>query len=270
MNTNIKVYPRSITPEDAVKFLEKNSGNRKMSDKNVTFLSEQMKKGDWKITADPIKFGKDGRLLDGQHRLQAVVKYGKAVEMFVAENVDDSVFAVLDTGKNRSAGDVLSTQGFKNANSLSGAVRAILLYNAGYYSDSNSASRTAKATNAAVLKFVERNPEIMEVVDFVAQINRQFKYISLAPLTMLYWTLSKKNQQQADAFFGKYATGIELTESSPIRLLRDRLIRDGQNKTKLSTRDKVALFIYAWNAFITRRKLQQLTLAKNYQFPKPL
>lgn len=266
----IKVYQRTITPEDATRFLEKNQGNRKLSDKNVQFFFDQMKRGDWKITADPIKFGSDGRLLDGQHRLQALIKHGKPIDMFVAEGLDDNVFAVLDTGKNRSAGDVLSTQGFKNSTSLGAAVRSILLYNQGYYSDPTGASRTSKATNAMVLKFTDKNPEIIEVLDFVTQINRQFKYISLAPLTMLYWILSKKNQQQADAFFGKYATGIELTESSPIRLLRERLIRDGQNKTKLTTRDKIALFIYAWNAFMTRRKLQQLTLAKNYQFPKPV
>lgn len=269
MNT-IKVYPKTITPEDAAKFLERNKGNRKLSDKNVQFFFEQMKRGDWKVTADPIKFGKDGRLLDGQHRLQALIKHGKPVDMYVAEGLEDEVFAVLDTGKNRSAGDVLSMQGFKNSTSVGAAVRAILLYNQGYYSDATRASRMGKATNAMVLKFAERHPEINEVIEFVSQVNRQFRYISLAPLTMLYWILSKKNQEQADAFFGKYATGIELSESNPIRLLRERLIRDGQNKTKLTTRDKVALFIYAWNAFMSKKRIQQLTLAKNYQFPKPL
>lgn len=269
MNT-VKVYQKTITPEDATKFLERNKGNRKLSDKNVQFFLEQMKRGDWQITADPIKFGKDGRLLDGQHRLQALIKHGKPVDMFVAEGLEDKVFAVLDTGKNRSAGDVLSTQGFKNANSLGAAVRAILLYNQGYFSDSTKASRMGKATNAMVLRFTERQPEISEVIEFTSQIARQFRYISLAPLTMLYWILSKKNQVQADAFFGKYATGIELSETSPIRLLRERLIRDGQNKTKLTSRDKVALFIYSWNAYISKKKIQQLTLAKNYQFPKPL
>jgi len=269
--TQIKVNPKLITPEEAAFVLEKsNTGNRKLNDRNVQFFLDQMRRGDWKVTADTIKFGKDGRLLDGQHRLQAIVKYGKPVEMFVAEGLDDSVFAVLDTGKNRSASDILSISGFSNSNQLAGCVRAILLYQQGYYSDQGSAGRTSRATNANILKWAEKNPEIHEMIKFCYDIYRNFKYIPLAPLTMLYYIMSKKNQEQADAFFGKYGSGIDLSESSPIRLLRDRLIRDGQNKTKLSVRDKVALFIYAWNAYISKKRIQQLTLQKNYQFPKPL
>lgn len=271
MNTNsIKVYQRVVTPEDAQKFLEKNNGNRKLSERNVLFFFHQMKRGDWQLTADPIKFSKTGRLLDGQHRLAALIKNNKPIEMFIAEGLDEKIFTVLDTGKNRSAGDLLSTQGFKNSNALAGAVRSILLYQQGYYSDPGRAARVSKATNTNIIKWIEDNPEIQEILGFTNHVYRQFRYISHGPLTMLYWTLSRKNQEQADNFFGKYASGIELSEGSAIRLLRERLIKDSQNKTKLSSRDKTAIFIYAWNAFVTKKTIERLTLQKNYQFPKPV
>jgi hypothetical protein len=266
----IKITQRSITPQEATRLLEGNKGNRRLSENNVMFFKQQMLKGEWQLTGDPIKIGKDGRLLDGQHRLEALVKYGKPVEMFVAEGLDNKVFTVIDTGKSRSASDVLSTQGFKNSPALSGTVKYILLFNKGHFGNQGSAAGSTRVTNGEVLNFVDKNPTLLEVVNYSAGIYRQFRYIAVTSLGMLYWQLSKKNQTKCDIFFERYATGIDLSESSPIRLLRERLIRDGQNKTKLSNRDKVALFIMAWNAFLSGKRVQQLTLQKNYKFPKPL
>jgi hypothetical protein len=86
----------------------------------------------------------------------------------------------------------------------------------------------------------------------------------------LYYILSKKSQKDADFFFQKYGNGIELKETSPIRHLRERFIRDQINKSQLKSRDKIALFIFAWNAFRNKKKMSQLTLQRNYVFPKPI
>lgn len=269
MNNGINVQKRTITPELATKLLQSNEGNRKLSDRGIQFLYSQMVSGDWMITADTIKIGKTGRLLDGQHRLQALIKYGKPLDMFVAEGLDEKVFTVLDTGKNRTASDILSMKGYKNSNNVAGAVRAILLFNEGVYA-AGKAGKVGKATNTAILKFADENPSIHEVISHTFTIYRQFRFMSHSALTMLYWVLSKKNQIQCDNFFEKYATGIDLGATSPIRHLRERLLKDSVNKSKLSSRDKIALFIFAWNAYRKQTKMQQLTLQKDYNFPKPI
>lgn len=269
MNNEVNVQKRTITPEIANKLLSQNNGNRKLSDRNVNFLYSQMIDGKWKLTADTIKIGTNGRLMDGQHRLQALVKYGKPIDMFVAEGLHDNVMPVLDTGKNRTAGDVLSMNGFKSSNNIAGAVRSIILFQQGVYA-SDKAGKIAKATNADILRFTEENPEIHEVLQYVNGVYRQFRFMTQSNLAMLYWVLSKKNATQCDIFFEKYASGIELGVTSPIRHLRERLLKNSVNKSKLSTRDKVALFIYAWNAFRKETRVQQLTLQKNYNFPKPI
>jgi hypothetical protein len=277
--SKIKIYPQIITPELATKYLGKNLGlnkgdkirNRVVKNNHVNFLYEQMKAGEWQITGNPIKFSDTDKLIDGQNTLLAIVKYGKPVEIFVAEGIKEEVFTVLDTGQNRTASDVLSMMGYNYATNLAGAVRSILLFQVGWYSDQFKASRTSKATNKAVLKFVQKNPEISEVVTYIMNdIYHHFRYINTSALTTLYWTLSINNQTKCDAFFEKYSNGVELSEGSPIRLLREKLLKDSVNKTKLSTRDKMALFIMAWNAFITNKKIFSLGLPKNYEFPKAI
>jgi hypothetical protein len=275
----IKIYPQVITPDMATKYLEKNLGiqngdilkNRKFNDKNIDFLYKQMKAGEWMITGDPIKFSDTGKLIDGQHTLMAIKKLGKPIEIFVAEGLKEEVFTVLDTGKNRSASDVLSMMGYNYSTSLAGAVRSILLYQTGSYSDHFKTSKRSNATNTAVLKFVQKNPEINEVIPYITMdVYKKFRFINTSALSTLYWVLSANNQTKCDVFFEKYSSGIDLSEGSPIRLLREKLLKDSVNKTKLTTRDKMALFIMAWNSFITNRKIHSLALPKNYEFPKPI
>lgn len=266
----LKITSKKMTPVEAKKLLDKNIGNRKLSSKWIQFYYQQMVQGDWLLTGDTIKIAEDGTLLDGQHRLSAIVKYNKPIDVVIAENVDKAAFQVLDTGKNRSAGEIIGIKGFKNPQKLAAAVRYILLFKSGYFSNDYGAGKKSTANNTQILAFVENTKEIHEVIEYTAGIFKKFRFMPQSSLAMLYYVLSKKDQTRVDIFFDKYATGIELAESSPIRVLRERLLKDISNKSKLKGRDKVALFIYAWNAFRQGKRVSSLLLQRNYKFPKPI
>lgn len=266
----ITVQVETISPEIAKKWLEKGGTNRRLTESNVNFLYNQMRTGNWFLSGDTIKFGEDGTLLDGQHRLTAIVKYAKPIETFVARGLKPEVFQVLDTGKSRSAADALSATGYKYSTNLAAISRNILLFQQGHYTASGGNKRL-KASNKDVLDFVRSHEEIQEICAFVQNhIYQNFRFITLAHLGTIYYILSRKNQTKADEFFGKYANGIDLSETNPIRHLRERLIKDKVNKLKLTGRDKIALVIYTWNNFILNKRVSQLTLPKNYEMPKPV
>lgn len=269
METKIKIEVQTISPELAKQWLETSKLNRRLTERNVNFLYGQMKSGNWLLTGDTIKFGTDGALLDGQHRLSAIVKYGKPIDAFVARGLEQEVFQVLDTGKSRTASDVISASGYKYATNLAAIARNIILFQHGFYT--TGGGRKERASNKDVLDFVQSHDELQEITAFCQNhIYQSFRFITLGYLGMLYYILSRKNQTKCDEFFGKYASGTDLSESNPIRHLRERLIKDGQNKLKLTGRDKIALFIYTWNNFMLNKRIQQLTLPKNYPFPKPI
>ncbi len=70
-----------ITPAFAAELLNKNTENRPMSRHKVAKWVDQMETGKWKLTHQGVAISDAGVLLDGQHRLQAIVEYGKPVEM---------------------------------------------------------------------------------------------------------------------------------------------------------------------------------------------
>lgn len=94
-----------VTPAHAEKWLEMNTGNRKIRPSHVRHLASQMKQGRWMLSPEPIVFSPK-RLLDGQHRLSAVLMSGCTIEASVALVQNEDVFRVLDQGVNRNNSDL--------------------------------------------------------------------------------------------------------------------------------------------------------------------
>lgn len=94
-----------VTPEMAREWLEAtNIDNRIIRKKVVARYATMMRNGDWKPTHQGVAFSAR-RLIDGQHRLSAIVASGKPQWVIVFTEQSDETFAVLDHGKNRTLRD---------------------------------------------------------------------------------------------------------------------------------------------------------------------
>ena len=110
MSSEIDQRVMKVTPNLAKAWLEMNKGNRPLRSQHVTHLAAQMRQGRWILSPEPIVFSKSGRLLDGQHRLSAVIASQCTIKASVALVKNEDVFKVLDQGVNRSNGDILGIQ----------------------------------------------------------------------------------------------------------------------------------------------------------------
>jgi hypothetical protein len=231
-----------------------------------------MKKNQWQFVGDSIRFDWNGDLVDGQHRLVALQQYGEPLEFVVVEGLDPESAVVIDTGKSRSAGDAVSLMGVGYATTISAAVRTIILFKTGRYHDPAKAHVEAGVSNTDIVVFVKRHPGLEDTASYIQSLHKQFKYIPASMLCALYFILGTKNATKAELFFDKYATGIDLGEKSPIRVLRNRLIQNAGNASQYTHRDKMALFIFAWNAFMRGKEIDfsMIKLRGDYTFPQPI
>lgn len=96
-----------VTPMQAKQWIDENNleNNRSIIKARVDSYVRLIQAGQWMV-AQPIVFDQNGKLLDGQHRLVAVYKSGRAVEFLVARGVDANAFWVIDTGAPRSATNI--------------------------------------------------------------------------------------------------------------------------------------------------------------------
>jgi hypothetical protein len=101
----------NVTPLLAAKWLESNTKNpRPLVSRYVDIYASDMKHGRWAECSDPICF-RDGKLVNGQHRLNAVIKSGVTVPLYVCYNWPSHVF---DVGRARCAGTVFQIEGIQN------------------------------------------------------------------------------------------------------------------------------------------------------------
>lgn len=99
----MKTTIETISPDVAAKYLEKNaSENRSISKARVDGFASDMKRGAWKLTHQGICFGKGDELIDGQHRLLAVIQSNKSVRMMVTRDPEAKFHTPIDRGRARS------------------------------------------------------------------------------------------------------------------------------------------------------------------------
>jgi hypothetical protein len=107
----MKISIMQITPDLAAEFLKRNTGNRAVRKRAVDQYADDLRRGDWKLTHQGVAISQAGRLLDGQHRLSAIVQSGITAQMVVALDVPDDAYLVMDRGKPRQLRDALGVDG---------------------------------------------------------------------------------------------------------------------------------------------------------------
>lgn len=102
MNTEIV----TITPQIAAHLLEFNQGNRPIIKSNIHYWKSCIISGSALLTHQGIAILGDLsnpiRLIDGQHRLTAIVETGLPARFLVAMNVPENTFEALDNGTPRN------------------------------------------------------------------------------------------------------------------------------------------------------------------------
>lgn len=118
---------REITPKMAATMLLSNyDGNRKIKRPVVSGYAEDMKAGRWEATTNNvIQIGTDGKLYDGQHRLNAVILAGVSVPMYVNMGADPGEYMIYDNGTVRHEADVVNVANATMSQTISKFIVAV-------------------------------------------------------------------------------------------------------------------------------------------------
>ena len=107
----IRTRIETIDKDKAIEYLKCNMVNRDISRGRVLQYADSMKRGDWQLNGDSIKFNERGEMVDGQHRLSAIIETGIPITTVVMTGIEDGI-CLFDRGRNRSTTDSLLIEGF--------------------------------------------------------------------------------------------------------------------------------------------------------------
>lgn len=199
----MKAKVMTIGPELARQMLEKNNGNRPVSKRAVRRYAHDMSTGKWTLNGEPIILDHSGRLLDGQHRLLAVIESGVTIDALVVTGADPSVFNTIDAGNTRSGSDILSIKGYTCTKVLAAIVRtAYIIENGGLADTAGYRLPGSKAERIDYVHLVEHYEEAQTAASFI-----QTKYSSCLMLRpsafsgAMYVLFGKQDRRIRDLFF---------------------------------------------------------------------
>lgn len=247
--TCLNVQAVQLTPKMANKLLASNTHNRKVVQAKVNLWAEAMKRGEWRMNGEAIKIAADGTILDGQHRLYAVVQSGVTIPILIITGLPKQSQETMDTGKSRSLSDVFTLRGEKNAVTLASVVAGLVRYERWGVQAAFVTSNNWPVTNGQAIQWLESHPEVRESVNAIKGIGKHAN-IPEKVAGILHYRFTHISQEDGEDFFDKLDTGASMEQGHPILALRKQLkiVHDdptqGYNPRRIG-----GLILKAWNKY---------------------
>jgi hypothetical protein len=264
-----------ISPGVATEMLTRNDENRPIDRGRVKHLRDAIQRGEWLVSHQGIAFAgswTDSRLLDGQHRLEAIRQSGQTVRLLVFENVPRETFSVMDTGRSRTASTVLAMQGEHDASLLGAAIRHIHLFKT--MPDAEWKGQSSRLTNAQVLTFLEANREEVTKACGVARLMSKERLIIPTAAAVGYYTTREASPGVGqESWIKGMTTGADLSPGDPRLALRNALISVGtgtSGRRRSDSRGQLGLYLKAWNAWVLQKSVKQLRFQRGEKMPEPV
>ena len=282
----MKFRVETITPDRARRLLDRTESlgftNRTISKRRVDKLAHAIVEGQWQVTHQGIAIGPDGGVIDGQHRLRAVVVADQAVKMLVVRETEPETFKVVDTGTARTTADSLKIAGFPSPNNVSAITRGVIAYRDVMGTTDNFARRILYVTTTDVTEFLEDEAN-REAVLYGLQVGRRVagqlsRFGLTSSLGIGRALISLVPNELGDAtvseFYERLGDGEMLSGQSPILALRRWFMSDtGYSRTIGQSRREttVAILLKSLNDYALGRARHIAIFRVGVEpFPAPL
>lgn len=250
---NIGTEVIAVSPARAKAWLEMNENNRPLRGRRVTAYARDMAQGKWTMTGEAIKFDSEGFLLDGQHRLNAVIQSGVTVDMLVVFGLQKESQKNMDTNARRTPADALALNGWKHGAILGAMARlGVSEPDCGFTDE-----RTVDPTQAEVLEFVLTHEDTVHRAADLA--SRYAKLIPSIPSAMgiVAMRTLEVDREQTVVWFESIANMATEGLGDPRAALLRRLATSRRNKEKWTQYEHVSLLSRCWNDWRGGRKIEK-------------
>ncbi|MFE3080903.1 hypothetical protein [Nocardia tengchongensis] len=271
--TVVSTQIEAVDSTQARRWLERNPNNRPIRQARVQQYYDDMISGRWRLNGEAIKFGPDGELLDGQHRLQAIARTtGMSFPMLIVRGLSPDTQVTMDQGAKRTPGDQLTLTGIASHNItvVAAALRVYMMWMEGnLFGD---ASRGTSQSTTKVVEFANAYPELVAIADRYTSLARRLKARPAVACAVAI-RLTEIDPDAAAEFVRLWDSGAGLGADSPILALRDRLDTIRTTRVRVSDRDQIGLIVSAWNLWRRGRAVTKLQRPKGgfsaENFPEP-
>jgi hypothetical protein len=250
-----------VTPKMASTWMsEKNyEDNRPISKTRVSYYARQMKQGRWKLNMEPIIFDLEDHLLNGQHRLMAIIESKKTIELLIAKGVKTDCFTTMDQGYSRTGGQILTMKGFSNASSRAAVCRALYMWEV----SGGTITKTGKVSADEILLVQDVYPdEVDAAVNYLAKSIVKDLPLRSGMTGLAHLLCHRARPKKAKEFFEILSDGVTSVRGHPALILRNRIMKDAIKGLKYPAGAEFAMMVRAWNSYEAGKTIRSLAVKK--------
>lgn len=264
--STISTAVMEVTPAMAAQYLAQNTRNRPARMAYVSRLADAMQRGEWHLNGEPIQIARDGTLLNGQHRLKAVVQSRVTVPLVVVTGLPLSAQDTIDTGARRRLADVLALQGETDTANLASSLSLLHRYRVGARLDN---AGHAAPTPQQAIDLLQTEPHLRDSLRVGRRVRREAG-LSMSIATVMHHLFTERSQEDADEFFRVLCDPSGLPQTNAIVRLRSVLdrARSQQHSYAPSVYMLSAMTIKAWNAFRDNQPIENLSFRPGGKHPE--
>lgn len=245
----------TITPVLAEEYLKHNTNNRQLRKNIVSYYAKQMRDGQWMLNGESIVFNEQGTLVDGQHRLAAVIESGTSVDMLVVRNADRDSFATIDSGITRKVQDTFYVKGIPNPTQVASIINRYFLLKENRSIIGNVSGQKCRRTMSRqnLLSEYSANENFwQEVVRFSMSTYAALKIMNQSEIGSYAAYLIQEKKHDRDVVYGFFEDllKVDSPKSKMLAAYRRRLINDKMSTTHMNGVYKQQLLIKMWNYYI--------------------
>jgi hypothetical protein len=256
-----KVSIEEISVSRAQEMLKRNDINRNTSPVVIKRYARDMLREDgWDFfAADPIRVNKDGEILDGQQRLEALVLAGETnpdvvLKTWLYWGIPTESQVKMDQGRPRSRTDQLVIRKMPNPRDRS-SIASLLLQ----WQNPENLFTKMILTNDEVLEFAEANYDrITRATEHALKLRKVGFAVSIAGA--VYFKAEEKVLWEASNFFTSVATGENLPQGHPALRLRNTVFFNKGKGRRINRLEELYYVVRAWNGFRKGETLNKLQL----------
>ena len=265
----------TITPQMADKYLAMSPENRvtKTTTRVANTYAEAMKRGEWRLNGECIVFDKEGRPLDGHHRLIAVTIAGIPVTFSVCRGVDREAFTTYNCGLRTNLAQILGMKQVKNSNLIMGmiGININLCNNGRIRANNGMSSGSTRTVTSDYNVYIADQKAYDDTAELANRLNAYGKVLKTTWIGGVYYFLTHKGGYtplEVLPFF-EALCHLETSGVTPCDTLRNFIIRHRMSNMKIEDGFLAALLIKAWNAYITGRTMKQIRFNQEIEdYPK--
>lgn len=252
----------NISPAKAQEYLRTSLGNRPISKVYVRSYADTMRKGGWMLNGIPIIFDVNGHLMDGHHRLLAIIEANIPVRMDVCRGVSSDVFTTFDTGRHRNVGQILAMQGVKNYVVVGSIISANeTLIRSGRLIGNNTWDGNSRRTLSDLYELYTRDREGYERVgSYMTGLKSKCRVLPMSWEGGFFYYLTHTGGYQESEVrpFFDCLHDLDSTSVKPAALLRKAIAKEAMEGRKMMPETQWAFLVKAWNAYITNADIKIL------------